>query len=400
MKKLILILISSLFLSYLVIKVDRIFKPTIAFKYYFTDQLKSDSNLRELLLKPGVLIDKNKTKFEIKILKYLSPYVSRTSSLINEKVFQIIIDLPNPSQLTFYVINDDVGLNPDKLIKDNLIRKHLNPSREFLFKKESINVFTELLQNEITFLHKRSQELYSAIKNIRPLLSPFVVSPYLYSSGLAKKERYYNEICHLNDIRYDPTDIYSSFVFNSSYKDYEKNKALFSIESGWIDPEIKGSKQFINEIIERCAFFEVESKDKLERSNKLTKILGFRVSEFRLYFKPSDTKFLTSLVFRSVSGDNSIGDIVRENTKFAEVISFYIDYIKENEKFLVIRSGFIDLVGKCDNFIDELNEQYPVKTLDLNLNSEYSFPIGAETIKVRLTQSDIPNNCRINFYSL
>ena len=320
MKKLILILISSLFLSYLVIKVDRIFKPTIAFKYYFTDQLKSDSNLRELLLKPGVLIDKNKTNFEIKILKYLSPYVSRTSSLINEKVFQIIIDLPNPSQLTFYVINDDVGLNPDKLIKDNLIRKHLNPSREFLFKKESINVFTELLQNEITFLHKRSQELYSAIKNIRPLLSPFVVSPYLYSSGLAKKERYYNEICHLNDIRYDPTDIYSSFVFNSSYKDYEKNKALFSIESGWIDPEIKGSKQFINEIIERCAFFEVESKDKLERSNKLTKILGFRVSEFRLYFKPSDTKYLTSLVFRSVSGDNSIADIVRENTKFAEVI--------------------------------------------------------------------------------
>ena len=256
------------------------------------------------------------------------------------------------------------------------------------------------MQNEITFLHKRSQELYSAIKNIRPLLSPFVVSPYLYSSGLAKKARYYNEICHLNDIRYDPTDIYSSFTYNSSYKDYEKNKSAFSLESGWTDPEIKGSRKFINEIIERCAFFEVESKDKLERSNKLTKILGFRVSEFRLYFKPSETKHLTNLVFRSVSGDNSIADIVRENTKFAEVISFYIDYIKDNEKFLVIRSGFIDLVGKCDNFIDELNEQYPVKTLDLNLNSDYEFPIGAEKIIVRLTQSDIPSNCRINFYSL
>ena len=379
---------------------DRIFKPTIAFKYYLTDDLKSDQNLSELLSEPGVLIMKNKTNYETRLLKFLSPYVSRTSSLINEKVFQIIIDLPNPDKLTFYVINDDVGLNPDKLIKKNLIRKHLNPSREFPFNKKSLNVFTELLQNEITFLHKRSQELYSAIKNIRPLLSPFVVSPYLYSSGLAKKERYYNEICHLNDIRYDPTDIYSSFVYNSSYKDYEKNKPAFSIESGWSDPEIKGSRRFINEIIERCAFFEVESKDKLERSNKLTKILGFRVSEFRLYFKPSDTKYLTNLVFTNVSGNNSIGDIVRENTKFAEVISFYIDYIKENEKFLVIRSGFIDLVGKCDNFIDELNEQYPVKTLDLNLNSDYTFPIGKETINVRLTQSDIPNNCRINFYSL
>ena len=91
---------------------------------------------------------------------------------------------------------------------------------------------------------------------------------------------------------------------------------------------------------------------------------------------------------------------MRSNTKFAEVVSFYIDYIKKNEKYLVIRSGFIDLVGKCDNFIDELNEQYPVKTLDLNLNSVYQFPIGNETINIKLTQSDIPSNCRINFYSL
>ena len=123
------------------------------------------------------------------------------------KDFQIIIDSPKDSELAFYVINDDVGLNPEKLIKDNLVRKHLNPSRAFTFNIDSIKVFTELLQNEVTFLHKRSQELYSAIKNVRPLLSPFVVSPYLYSSGLAKKVRYYNEICHLKDIQYDPNDI-------------------------------------------------------------------------------------------------------------------------------------------------------------------------------------------------
>ena len=65
MKKLFLILISSLFLSFLVIKVDRIFKPTIAFKYYLTDDLKSDQNLSELLSEPGVLIMKNKTKYRI-----------------------------------------------------------------------------------------------------------------------------------------------------------------------------------------------------------------------------------------------------------------------------------------------------------------------------------------------
>ena len=172
------------------------------------------------------------------------------------------------------------------------------------------------------------------------------------------------------------------------------------MESGWVDEDIKGSIKYINDILKRCAFFEVESKDKLERSNKLTKILGFRVSEFRLYFKPSDTKDLTSLVFRNVSGDNQIAGIVKENTMFAEVVSFYIDYIKQNEKFLVIRSGFIDLVGKCDNFIDELNEQYPVKTLNLNLNNSYEFSIGSELINVRLSQSDIPTNCRINFHSL
>ena len=47
------------------------------------------------------------------------------------------------------------------------------------------------------------------------------------------------------------------------------------MESGWVDQDIKGSRKYINEILQRCAFFEVESKDKLERSNKLTKILGF-----------------------------------------------------------------------------------------------------------------------------
>lgn len=400
MKRAFLILITSLILSFIAIKVDRIFKPSIAFNYYFTDELRENKELFNLLQRPGVLVKKNKTELEIKILSYLTTYIQKTSSLINEKDFQIIIDLPKATELTFYVINDDVGLNPDKLIKDNLIRKHLNPSRAFVFNMDSIKIFTELLQNEVTFLHKRSQELYSAIKNIRPLLSPFVLSPYLYSSGLAKKVRYYNEICHLKQINYDPTDIYSSYIYNSDYKEYEGNKRAFSMESGWVDEDIKGSIKYINDILKRCAFFEVESKDKLERSNKLTKILGFRVSEFRLYFKPSDTKDLTSLVFRNVSGDNQIAGIVKENTMFAEVVSFYIDYIKQNEKFLVIRSGFIDLVGKCDNFIDELNEQYPVKTLNLNLNNSYEFQIGSELINVRLSQSDIPTNCRINFHSL
>lgn len=399
MRKFVVIIICSLFLSYLVIKVDRIFKPTIAFKYYFTDDLKNDKELMSLLTKEGVLVTKNKSYAEVRALKYISNFFSNTSSLIDEKDFQIVIDLPKESELSFYVINDDVGLDANKLIEDNEVRKHLNPSRVFAFSRKSINIFTELLQNEITFLHKRSQELYSAIKNIRPLLSPFVLSPYLYSSGLAKKARYYNERCHLQDIQYDPTDIYSSFLYQTDYKDYEQNKSSFSIESGWVDPNIKGSREFINEIIERCTFFEVESKDKLERSNKLTKILGFRVSEFRLYFKPAETKYLTNILFAPAS-NNEIAGIVRSNTKFAEVVSFYIDYIKKNEKYLVIRSGFIDLVGKCDNFIDELNEQYPVKTLDLNLNSVYQFPIGNEKINIKLTQSDIPSNCRINFYSL
>ena len=399
MRKLVVIIICSLFLSYLVIKVDRIFKPTIAFKYYFTDDLKNDKELMSLLTKEGVLVTKNKSYAEVRALKYISNFFSNTSSLIDEKDFQIVIDLPKESELSFYVINDDVGLDANKLIEDNEVRKHLNPSRVFGFSRKSINIFTELLQNEITFLHKRSQELYSAIKNIRPLLSPFVLSPYLYSSGLAKKARYYNERCHLQDIQYDHTDIYSSFLYQTDYKDYEQNKSSFSIESGWVDPNIKGSREFINEIIERCTFFEVESKDKLERSNKLTKILGFRVSEFRLYFKPAETKYLTNILFAPAS-NNEIAGIVRSNTKFAEVVSFYIDYIKKNEKYLVIRSGFIDLVGKCDNFIDELNEQYPVKTLDLNLNSVYQFPIGNEKINIKLTQSDIPSNCRINFYSL
>ena len=202
MRKFVVIIICSLFLSYLVIKVDRIFKPTIAFKYYFTDDLKNDKELMSLLTKEGVLVTKNKSYAEVRALKYISNFFSNTSSLIDEKDFQIVIDLPKESELSFYVINDDVGLDATKLIEDNEVRKHLNPSRVFAFSRKSINIFTELLQNEITFLHKRSQELYSAIKNIRPLLSPFVLSPYLYSSGLAKKARYYNERCHLQDIQY------------------------------------------------------------------------------------------------------------------------------------------------------------------------------------------------------
>jgi|TARA_B110000116_G_C16796867_1_gene567358 hypothetical protein len=387
-------------LSYLLIKIDRVSTPTIAFQYYFTDQLKADKEISKLLLSPGVLVNKNKTKFEVQILNFVSSNFSRTDSIAMEKDFQIIIDLASPSILSFYVVNDDVGLDPAKLTKDNNIRSHLNPSRTFSFKRESLKSFRKLLQNEITFLHKRSQELYSAIKNIRPLLSPFVISPYLYSSGLAKKVRYYNETCHMKSIQYDPTDIYSSFIFNSSYKEYEKNKTLFSIESGWTDPQIKGSRAFINEVLKRCSYFEIESKDKLERSNKLTKILGFRVSEFKLFFKPSETKYLTKFLLVNSGGKNPLADIVRKNTKFGEIISFYIDYIKKNDRFLVITSGFIDLVGKCDNFIDELNEQYPVKSLNLSLNNDYKFPIGKETINVRLTQSDIPSNCRITLESL
>jgi len=384
-------------LSFILIKIDRISKPTIAFQYHFTDQLKADKEISKLLLSPGVLLNKNKTEFEVQILNFISSNFSSTSRIAVEKDFQIIIDLASPSILSFYVINDDLGLDAVKLTKDNNVRNHLNPSRIFSFNRESLKSFAELLQNEIAFLHKRSQELYSAIKNIRPLLSPFVVSPYLYSSGLAKKVRYYNERCHSKSIQHDSANIY---IFNSSYKEYESNKTLFSLESGWTDPQIKGSREFINEVLERCSYFEIESKDNLERSNKLTKILGFRVSEFKLFFKPSETKYLTKLILVNLGGKNPVADIVRENTKFGEIISFYINYIKKYERFLVIKIGFIDLIGKCDNFIDELNEQYPVKSLNLSLNNDYQFPIGKETINVKLTQNDILGNCRINFQSL
>jgi len=384
-------------LSFILIKIDRISKPTIAFQYHFTDQLKADKEISKLLLSPGVLLNKNKTEFEVQILNFISSNFSSTSRIAVEKDFQIIIDLASPSILSFYVINNDLGLDAVKLTKDNNVRNHLNPSRIFSFNRESLKSFAELLQNEIAFLHKRSQELYSAIKNIRPLLSPFVVSPYLYSSGLAKKVRYYNERCHSKSIQHDSANIY---IFNSSYKEYESNKTLFSLESGWTDPQIKGSREFINEVLERCSYFEIESKDNLERSNKLTKILGFRVSEFKLFFKPSETKYLTKLILVNLGGKNPVADIVRENTKFGEIISFYINYIKKYERFLVIKIGFIDLIGKCDNFIDELNEQYPVKSLNLSLNNDYQFPIGKETINVKLTQNDILGNCRINFQSL
>ena len=129
MRKFVVIIICSLFLSYLVIKVDRIFKPTIAFKYYFTDDLKNDKELMSLLTKEGVLVTKNKSYAEVRALKYISNFFSNTSSLIDEKDFQIVIDLPKESELSFYVINDDVGLDANKLIEDNEVRKHLNPSR-------------------------------------------------------------------------------------------------------------------------------------------------------------------------------------------------------------------------------------------------------------------------------
>ena len=66
MKKTFLILISALILSFIVIKVDRIFKPSIAFKYYFTDQLREDKELLSLLLKPGVLVKKIRQSLRLK----------------------------------------------------------------------------------------------------------------------------------------------------------------------------------------------------------------------------------------------------------------------------------------------------------------------------------------------
>ncbi len=143
MRKFVVIIICSLFLSYLVIKVDRIFKPTIAFKYYFTDDLKNDKELMSLLTKEGVLVTKNKSYAEVRALKYISKFFSNTSSLIDEKDFQIVIDLPKESELSFYVINDDVGLEATNLLKDMGVRRILIPSRVFPLSRKGLNILTK-----------------------------------------------------------------------------------------------------------------------------------------------------------------------------------------------------------------------------------------------------------------
>ena len=68
------ILIISLLLSYSIIKVDRVFKPTIAYSYYLTDDLKENKSLSKILL--DILKHKraNKTEFEEKIFKYIKLY--------------------------------------------------------------------------------------------------------------------------------------------------------------------------------------------------------------------------------------------------------------------------------------------------------------------------------------
>ena len=388
------ILIISLLLSYSIIKVDRVFKPTIAYSYYLTDDLKENKSLSKILL--DILKHKraNKTEFEEKIFKYISGFLKTYSNIVEEKNFQIIIDLPESNQLAFYVVNEDVGLNPPSLTRGNEIRRHLNPSRLFSFDEYRIKSFKQIIENEVEFLHKRSQALYSAIKNIRPLLSPVVISPYLYSSGLAKKDRYYNEICHVRNDKDNNAGEYTAYVFESKFIDYESSKDSFSIESRWEDQNIRGSAKYTEKILTECKFFEVESQDKLERSNKLTKILGFRVSEFQLFFKPSPTSHLKKINFQRLH-PRGISKIIKSDSKLEQVVNFFVGYIKRIDTFLVIESGFIEVIGGCEDLIEELNEQYPVKTLDLRKNRRFFFRVGKEKIAFTISETDTPKNCRI-----
>ena len=388
------ILIISLVLSYSIIKIDRIFKPTIAYTYYLTDDLKANKNLSEILLDILKYKKANKTEFEEEIFRYVSGFLKTYSNIVEEKNFQIIIDLPESNKLAFYVINEDVGLLPPALTEGNEIRKHLNPSRLFVFDEYRIKSFKQIIENEVEFLHKRSQALYSAIKNIRPLLSPIVVSPYLYSSGLAKKDRYYNEICHLVEDKKRNSTKYTAYIFESKFLDYESHKESFSIESGWRNPLIKGSVRYIEKVLSECKFFEIESQDKLERSNKLTKILGFRVSEFQLFFKPSSTTHLKKIDFQRLQ-PRGISRIIKPDSKLEQVVNFFIDYIKKIDTFLVIERGFIEVIGGCEDLIEELNEQYPVKTFNLRENRRLFFQVGNEIIAFTISETDTPKNCRI-----
>ena len=47
-----------------------------------------------------------------------------------------------------------------------------------------------------------------------------------------------------------------------------------------------------------------------------------------------------------------------------------------------------------------INMEEAVAAIAQGYKEADEFPIGNETVQVRLTQSDIPSNCRINFYSL
>lgn len=392
------ILIVSLVLSYVIIKVDRIFKPTIAYTYYLTDDLKKNKDLSKILLDILKYKIANKTEFEERVFRYTSGFLRTYSNIVEEKNFQIIIDLPESNKLAFYVVNEDVGLNPPHLTESNEIRRHLSPSRYFIFDEYRIRSFKQIIENEVEFLQKRSQALYSAIKNIRPLLSPVVISPYLYSSGLAKKSRYYNEICHVDKDSYQKTKQYTAYIFESNFKNYEDNKEKFSIESRWKDQAIKGSAEYIEKILSRCKFFEVESQDKLERSNKLTKILGFRVSEFQLFFKPSKTSHLRRINFQKLQ-PGGISKIIKPNSKLEQVVNFFITYIKRTDTFLVIQSGFIEVIGECEDLIEELNEQYPVKTLNLQKDKQVFFYVGKERIAFTISDSNRSRTCRIKINS-
>ena len=157
------ILIVSLVLSYLIIKVDRIFKPTIAYTYYLTDDLKKNKDLSKILLDILKYKIANKTEFEERVFRYTSGFLRTYSNIVEEKNFQIIIDLPESNKLAFYVVNEDVGLNPPHLTESNEIRRHLSPSRYFIFDEYRIRSFKQIIENEVEFLQKRSQALYSAI---------------------------------------------------------------------------------------------------------------------------------------------------------------------------------------------------------------------------------------------
>jgi len=360
--------------------------------------LSEKEELKKILTDILIKKQSNKTEMEDKLFRATSHLFRIFTHVSEPKKFHIIIDLPKPNIMSFYVINEDVGINPIVMTKSNQVRVYLNPSRVFVFNSDKLKVFKGILENEVELLHKRSQELYSAIKNIRPLLSPVVVSPYLYSSGLAKKERYYSEICHLDKTHHENPDSYSSYKFESTFKTFEENKEDFAYETQWVDPQIKGSKGYIREILSKCKLFEIESQDKLERSNKLTKILGFRVSEFKLYFKPASTKYLQRFQFNELN-QHGMQNVIKNDSKFESVINFFVDYIRDIDEFLIIDRGFIEVVGNCHDLIDELNEQYPLKTLGLEPDKDFVFNLARHDIVFTISNDPKGGYCRLKINS-